>query len=105
MVDLLFATAGIEPEVVAGADVLELLPGLRLPVASIGHLVALKLLSRDDRTRPQDAADLRALHAVLGPPDELTARAAVSLIERRGFARGRRLGALLEDFLGGNVLR
>lgn len=100
VVDLLFATAGIEPEIVAGAEVLELLPGLRLPVACIGHLVALKLLSRDDRMRPQDAADLRALHAVLGPLDEQAARVAVRLIEHRGFARGRRLGALLDEFLG-----
>lgn len=41
LVDLLFASSGIEAEVVAGADVLEVLPGLRVPVATVGHLIAL----------------------------------------------------------------
>ena len=99
VVDLLFATAGIEPETVSGAEILEILPGVRMPVATAGHLVALKLLSRDDRTRPQDAADLRALQSVLGPHERETARIAVALIERRGFARGRRLTELLTEFL------
>lgn len=61
VVDLIFATAGIEAEIVADAEVLEILPAVSLPVATVGHLVALKLLARDDETRPQDAADLRAL--------------------------------------------
>jgi hypothetical protein len=32
-----------------------------VPVARIGHLMALKVLARDDRRRPQDFDDLRAL--------------------------------------------
>ena len=60
VVDLLFASSGIEAEIVASADALEVLPGLVAPVARTGHLVALKLLSRDDERRPQDRADLRA---------------------------------------------
>lgn len=101
VVDLLFATAGIEAEVVMGAEVLEILDGLRMPVARAGHLVALKLLARDDRTRPQDVADLRALGAVLDLQERTAAVAAVGLIEARGFARGRALTALLEDYLRG----
>ena len=31
------------------------------PVASIAHLIALKVLARDDRTRPQDRLDLAGL--------------------------------------------
>src|SRR5262249_57193065 len=58
MVDVLFATAGIEPEIVAAAEVLEVLPGILMPVATAGHLVVLKLLARDDENRPQDATDL-----------------------------------------------
>lgn len=53
--DLLFASSGIEALVVAEAEPLEVLPGVTVPVARTGHLVALKLLSREDRTRPQDA--------------------------------------------------
>jgi hypothetical protein len=61
LADLLFASCGIEPEVVAAADAIELFQGLSVPVATIGHLIALKVLSRDDDTRPQDIVDLRAL--------------------------------------------
>ena len=99
VVDVLFATAGIESEIVAAAEVLEVLPGLFMPVANAGHLVALKLLARDDETRPQDASDLRALHAVLGAADRAAARTAAELIVERGFARGRPLTALTEAFL------
>lgn len=99
MVDVLFATAGIEPEIAAAAEVLEVLPGVLMPVATAGHLVVLKLLARDDETRPQDAADLRALHAVLGAADRAAARTAAALIVDRGFARGRPLKSLAEAFL------
>lgn len=99
--DVLFATAGIEPEIVATAEILEVLPDLLMPVATAGHLVALKLLARDDETRPQDAADLRALHAVLGAADRAAARTAAELIVERGFARGRPLTTLTEAFLTG----
>ena len=59
--DLLFAPAGIEPEVVAAADPLHLLAAVTVPVASVGHLLALKTLSLDERTRPQDRLDLAGL--------------------------------------------
>lgn len=98
--DLLFASSGIESEVVAGADQLEILPGLVVPVATAGHLVALKLLSRDDAHRPQDAGDLRALSEVLTDRDRAQAREAVDLIVERGFHRKRDLAALLTSYLG-----
>ncbi len=101
VVDVLFATAGIEPEIVAAAEVLEVLPGIDMPVATAGYLVALKLLARDDDTRPQDAADLRALRAVLDAADRAAALTAAELIVDRGFARGRPLPALTEAFLAG----
>ncbi|MFI5394887.1 MAG: nucleotidyl transferase AbiEii/AbiGii toxin family protein [Candidatus Binatia bacterium] len=50
--DLLFASSGIEAEVVAAAEPLEVFPGVVVPVAQIGHLVALKLLARDDHPSP-----------------------------------------------------
>jgi len=64
VIDLLFASSGIEPEVVAEAERIELLPNLTIGVARTGHLIALKVLSRDDVTRPQDLVDLRALMRV-----------------------------------------
>jgi predicted nucleotidyltransferase len=99
VLDALFASSGIEAEVAAAADSLEVLPGLRVPVATAGHLIALKLLARDDRTRPQDRVDLVALVAGATPADVAEARAAIALIEHRGFNRGRDLAADLERFL------
>ncbi len=99
LVDLLFNSSGIEREIVAGAEALEVLPGVILPVAQVGHLLALKLLSVDDR-RPNDAADIAALHAVATPTELARCREAIVLIEGRGFARGRDLGASLSR-LGG----
>ena len=58
VIDLLFASSGIEQELVAEADEIELLPQLLVRVATTGHLIALKVLARDDVTRPQDAGDL-----------------------------------------------
>ena len=60
VVDLLFASSGIEPEIARSAEPTEIVPGLTLPIATTGHLIALKLLARDDQSRPQDLADLRA---------------------------------------------
>jgi hypothetical protein len=100
VVDLLFAASGIEPEVVASAERLELLPGLMAPVARVGHLVALKLLARDDELRPLDAVDLAALRAVADAEERRLADAAVGLITERGFARGRDLRAALEELFG-----
>jgi hypothetical protein len=94
--DLLFASCGIEPEIVASATSLEVLPGFIMPVALTGHLIAMKLLARDDRNRPSDADDLRALREVAQQSDYGTAREAVALIEARGYARGRDLQAALE---------
>lgn len=99
VVDLLFASSGIEPEIVEGAERVEVLPGLQLPVAQAGDLLALKVLARDDDRRPQDAADIKALCATLTEHDAARARQAVQLIAQRGFARGRSLELLLEEAL------
>lgn len=100
VVDLLFASSGIEPELVARAEALPVFPHVVAAVASLGDLLALKLLSRDDLTRPQDAADLRLLLSFATPEDLRIARQAVQDIQARGFHRGRDLhkdfNALLE---------
>lgn len=91
VVDVLFASSGIEPEVAQVAERIEVLPGLVVPVARLGHLIALKVLARDDRTRPRDAEDLRGLLAEASDADLALARGALGLISERGFARGRDL--------------
>jgi len=99
VVDLLFATAGIEPEVVAQATDLEIWPGTLGRVARVGHLIALKLLSRDPRRRPQDQVDLVALIAAADADELALAFEGARLIEERGFARERRLVEDLQRLL------
>jgi predicted nucleotidyltransferase len=101
VVDLLFASSGIEGEIVAEADMIELLPGLHIRVASAAHLIALKVLARDDVTRPQDLGDLRALLRGAAAIDIERARAALTLITQRGYHRGRDLREQLDGVLGG----
>ncbi len=99
LVDLLFASSGIETEIASASSSLEILPGLTMPVARAGHLVVLKLLARDDEARPQDAADLRALRAVLDPDDLALAQAAAAAVVERGFHRDRDLPGQLQAYL------
>ena len=93
-IDLLIASSGIESEIVMSAETLEVVQGVLLPVARIGHLIALKLLSVAPG-RETDSADLRNLAAVADDEEWSLASEAVALIEERGFARGRQLDAEL----------
>jgi hypothetical protein len=101
VVDLLFASSGIESEVVMDAEPIELLPALTMPVAQTGHLIALKVLSREDVARPQDLIDLRALLRVATPVDLIRAREAVTLIASRGYHRGRDVVGEMNELLEG----
>lgn len=102
VVDLLFASSGIEPEIVGAAELVEVVPGLAVPVARLGHLIVLKLLARDDRTRPQDRVDIAALLGRADASDLAEAEASLATITARGFHRGRdlkaALGAVMRDF-------
>ncbi len=95
VVDLLFASSGIEPEITRAAEMTEIVPGLSLPIATTGHLIALKLLARDDQSRPQDLADRRALLEVATVTDLAAASEAARVIADRGYDRGRDLAAAL----------
>jgi hypothetical protein len=103
VVDLLFASSGIEAEVATAAENLEILPGFTASVATVGHLLALKVLARDDRTRPQDWDDIQALLREATPTDLDVARQGVRLIQKRGFDRGRPLLRQLDEIIAGRV--
>jgi len=91
MLDILFASSGIEAEVCAEAEIMQVFPQVFVPVARLHHLLVLKALARDDRNRPQDAADLRQLVSAAHPSDLDAACEAARLIEARGFNRSRNL--------------
>lgn len=100
-IDLLFASSGIESEVCAAAEVIEITPGLSVPVALSAHLAVLKLLSVNP-DRPRDLQDLVGLHQALGPSDLTIAAAATRLIMARGTNRGRDMPARLTAWIEGS---
>jgi predicted nucleotidyltransferase len=95
ILDLLFASSGIETEVVERATVIEVFPGIELPVARVPELLALKILARDDERRPQDTIDIRTLLQEATASDLEATKKALALIAERGFHRNR---DLLQDF-------
>jgi len=99
IVDLLFASSGLEPEIVSAASPLAIVRGLDVDVAQRGHLVALKVLARDDDRRPQDRLDLLALLRGIDSAELSRAREGIVLIAQRGFDRGKDLQTELERAL------
>jgi len=97
--DLLSSSSGIEFEVVSSAQRIEILPATTLPVASLGHMIAMKVLSHNDQDRVRDKSDIISLLNKATTVDIDLARGAFVLIEQRGFNRGRDLNAMLEEFL------
>ena len=106
-IDLLFASSGIEQELVDRAESLEALPGVVVPVALVEDLIALKVLSG----RIQDQADVAALLSAAPAEQRETtmqrAREMLALIHQRGFDRGRdlehELGQIAARALGPGV--
>lgn len=95
VVDLLFASSGIESELVRDAESLEVLPGVVVPVATVAGLMVLKALAASP-ARPQDEVDLTALVAVASADDREQARRLAALVIERGFHRERDLVAELD---------
>jgi Nucleotidyl transferase AbiEii toxin, Type IV TA system len=95
LVDLLFASCGIEDEIVAAATREAVLPRLRVPVATRGHLIAMKALAG----RPKDRTDLGYLIPAASAADLKEARDAVRLIQDRGYSREHDVTAVLDALL------
>lgn len=76
IVDLLFAASGIEVEIVRAADPIEIAAGLVADVAQVGHVIAMKLISRDPERRPRDQQDLVGLATVADDQEWQRAEAA-----------------------------
>ncbi len=94
-VDLLFASSGIETEIVEMAEILEIFEGLKIPVAATGHILIMKILAG----RPYDLEDAKRLFAFTTEGDLELARQAADLISQRGFDRRKNLAEELEQAL------
>lgn len=99
-VDLFFASSGVEDEVVAAAEPLSVQPGLTVPVACRGHLIAVKLCWR---AGPKRDRDLRSLIDHADTADVTDARRLITKITERGYHRGRDLDAALDAVLDGSL--
>ncbi len=98
-VDLLFASSGIESEVVSSATTAEIAPGLIVSIATIPSLIALKILSADWKRRPQDVLDLQQLISSTLETDIAEARQLLDLITTRGFNRNKDLQKDLDGYV------
>lgn len=97
VVDLLFASSGIEPEIVAEAETLEVLPKVLLPVARVGHLIAMKFLA----ARPRDLEDVEHLLAIADSEEIDRTRLALRTIAERDCDRGQDLEEIFQRRLRG----
>jgi hypothetical protein len=88
--DLIFATCGVEEEIVGDADDIELFGSRPTPTASAESLVAMKVLSASDE-RPRDLGDLYAIIRNKQTLDEERVIRLLRMIDERGFARGQDL--------------
>lgn len=95
--DILVAACGVEKDIVASATTIEILPGLSLPVASLGHLIAMKVLSQNPFERLQDRVDLIALLKSATEQDRSRADHALRAMSKLELACGRDLVAELRD--------
>jgi predicted nucleotidyltransferase len=97
-VDLLFASSGIEPEIVERASRVRLAATTELAVARPEELLAMKVLSMTDQ-RLQDRLDAQRLLACNPKLDLVATRANLELIQRRGYHRGQNLQEKLAGLL------
>lgn len=95
LVDLLFDFTGIEGEIVGSATDAEVRPGFAMPVATLPHLIAMKVLA----FRKKDMIDLESLFEAAGSADLANARRAVAAISRAGKEPKRDLRADLDRLL------
>ena len=95
IVDLMFASSGIEREIVTATTRVDVSGGIVVPVATTGHLIAMKALAGRDR----DRLDLSNLIPAASAADLKQAREAVRLIKSRGFSRDKDLAAELEYYI------
>lgn len=90
--DLLFRFTGIESDIVRGATLRPIIGGFSTRVASVGHLLAMKIQAG----RTKDLLDVESLLSVATAGDRLVAVAAVRKMVRLGNDEGRDLMSELE---------
>ncbi|MGC4067907.1 MAG: nucleotidyl transferase AbiEii/AbiGii toxin family protein [Polyangiaceae bacterium] len=88
--DLIFATSGIEHEIIASAQRIELLAGAWVTTATAESMIAMKVLSATPK-RPRDLGDLQAMLRANPMLDEGLVTSLLEAITIRGYSRGQDL--------------
>lgn len=97
-VDFLFATSGIENEIVDTSEEGHLFSNINARVARVPSLIALKVLSARE-SRMRDIVDLQSLFEVASPQDIAEARQLLDLITERGYNRSKDLQKDLNGYI------
>jgi hypothetical protein len=97
-VDLLFASSGIEPEIVDRASEIDVLSLGPVPVARAEDLLAMKVLSMND-LRLQDRIDAQNIMKYCPEIDLYAVREQLERIAARGFHRNQDLRAKLQRLI------
>ncbi len=98
LVDLLFASSGIELEIDADAEPIEVFPRVIIKTATLPALLALKVLAADSDNCPQDIIDIKYLLAEASDRDLERADELLRLIDMRGYDRGKNLAKDFASF-------
>ena len=98
VVDLMFASTGIEEEITARASVIELPDVGSVPVARPEELLAMKVLSMSNK-RLQDRLDAQRLVQIVVDLDLEAVEANLDLMTTRGYHRDQNLRAKLANLL------
>lgn len=99
IVDLFFASSGIEQEVVDAASNLEIVESIELPVVQPEDLIVLKLLAVANRSNLQDTQDVLNLLQTIEPARLERTRSLMRLVSERRPQSGGRLEPLFEQLL------
>ena len=99
IVDLFFASSGIEHEVIAAADMVALTDSIELPVVQSEDLIVLKLLAVANRRNAQDTQDVVNLLQMVDPERLDRTRMLIRLVSHRRPQSGKNLQAVFEQLL------
>ena len=97
--DLLFSVTGIEKEITDSAEMISLLKGVEVKIATLSSLIAMKILSSTSPNRRQDLVDLQNLILEASESELSEAKHLVKLIQNRGFDGGKDLISYCENFI------
>lgn len=97
--DLLFASSGLEPLIAVEAEKIDVGSPFPIPVALRAHLIATKVLSRNETHRMKDTMDLVALTSLASDEEIESAKRYLQHITDHGFNRDKDLLCEFQQFL------